>query len=733
MSLRDRMAQSMSRRRDEPSTYPDLPPSLAPHRYANDAPQPVGHAPMPYHTPYLGLRARLSQVWFNRWTVLLMLIVVRTIILVADMKSDLDSAQVRALSACTSVESLGSAMASMPHYMAAGVNEAAAQGIEAAVRGLQKTLMLALTAVEAIVIFAINVLVQTYVCLLTFAIRSSLGTVIEAASEVTDFLNRTLISITKDIQDDAKSFQNVLDRFVGGLNSVGNFFGSDSEVPKLSLPSLNKLDNLRLPNGISKGLQDLNSSIPTFDEVNAMYNAALSYPFSLIRAELNRTLTVYEFNRDVLPIPEKSTLTFCSNNPTITDFFASLHRRVEDVRNILLGVFIALAVLVMIPMAYREWWRYRSLRQRAQMLSDPNQNFDPIDVVQIASHPYSSTLGLKAAALSKSNRRQVFIRWWFAYISSPACLFVLVLGLAGLLSCLGQYIILRQVVDATPKLANEVGQFANVVVNQLNDASMAWSNNANSVVDETQSKLNVDVLGWVHNGSLALNNTLSDFTDTMRDGLQSIFGGTPLEEPIQNIYFCLVELKVKGIQRGLTWAHNNSQVAFPHFPNDTFSLGAENSVGPDAKNSSDSFLADSGSQAADKITEVVVRLAEKYEKKLLIETYISAGLIGVWLFVCIIGAIRVLILMKRRDKTRAEGGSRGLTGDGRQTFNDKHDERAAPVFPQFAEKSDPDLNIMRESSETEGGPATNPGPTRKGGYVKERPDWVQSSRGEVVI
>ncbi|KAF3933357.1 hypothetical protein ABW19_dt0204213 [Dactylella cylindrospora] len=726
MSLRDRISQSIPRR-DENVPYPDLPASLTPHRHADD-PQP--HVPMilPYYTPYLGLRARLSQVWFNRWTVLLMLILVRTIIFVANLNQDLDSAKVQALSACTGVESMGSAMASMPHYMAAGVNEAAAMGIEAAVQGLQKVLLLALTGVEGIVIFAINVIVQTYVCLLTFAIRSSLGTVIDAASEISDFLNKTLADITESIQDDAQSFQDGLNSFVEGLNSIGNFFGADTEIPKLELPSLDRLDNIQIPDSVSKGLQDLNSSIPTFDEVNTMYNSALKVPFNLIRTQLNNTLTVYEFNRDVLPVPEKTTLSFCSDNPTINNFFINLHDKVYEVRNILLGVLIALAVLVIIPMAYREWWRYRSLRQRAYMLTAPGQTFDPVDIVQISSHPYSSTLGLKAASWFKSAKRQVLVRWWFAYISTPACLFVLSLGLAGLLGCLGQYIVLNQIVKATPELANEVGEFADIVVNQLTDASLAWANDANAVIDQTQFDINDSVLGWVHNGSVALNNTLNDFVDTMQTGIQDIFGGTPLESPIQNIFFCLIELKVKGIQKGLTWAHENSNVSFPQFPNDTFSLGAAESVGPDARNGSASFLADTGSQAADKITDVVVKLAGKWEDSLLVETYISAGLVGIWLLVCIIGALRIAILMMGRDKTRAEGGagSRGLTGDGRQTFANKTEERN--IFPQFGEKSETSLNNHSHHDDAEV-PASIASPSRRG-FLRTG-GWVKSQHGEI--
>lgn len=54
-------------------------------------------------------------------------------------------------------------------------------------------------------------------------------------------------------------------------------------------------------------------------------------------------------------------------------------------------------------------------------------------------------------------------------------LFVLALGIAGSLSCLFQWIVLRKVQKEVPILANEVGHFAEVVVNALNNASEAWA------------------------------------------------------------------------------------------------------------------------------------------------------------------------------------------------------------------------------------------------------------------
>src|SRR5947207_9839016 len=145
MSLPDRIHNSIHRRRDEDTSFPQMPSSLAPE---NPQP-PIVHTAVPYTQPYLGLRARLSQMWLNRWTVLLILVLVRMILVVRSMEDDLGHAKTEALSACIGVESMGSAIASMPHYMAYGVNEAAARGIEHAVSGLEKVLLLSVTAVRS--------------------------------------------------------------------------------------------------------------------------------------------------------------------------------------------------------------------------------------------------------------------------------------------------------------------------------------------------------------------------------------------------------------------------------------------------------------------------------------------------------------------------------------------------------------------------------------------------------
>lgn len=614
------------------------------------------------------MRARLSQIWLNRWTILLALIIVRVLIAVASLDDSLDTGRREALSACAGVESMGSAMVSLPHYMAQGVNEVTGKGVEHAVNGLQKVLVLGMQAIEEIVIFVVHLLISTYVCLFTFAIKSSLGTVIDAAKDTTDFLNDNLKKVADSIEDDVKKFQDTLNGWADGLNSIGNFFGSDDKIPELDIGSLDKLRDVQIPHEVKDKLELVEKNLPDFKTAQNFIDDKIRIPFKLLRETVEGELSVYEFNRDVFPIPQKERLTFCSDNPAINDFFNRIVELVSKTRNIVVGVAAALAVLVIIPMGYREWYRYKTMRQRAYMLSSHGQEFDPVDIVHIASRPYSSTMGLKAAARFKSSRRQIFVRWFFAYITTTTALFVLSLGIAGLFSALGQYIVLRVVEVETPALAAEVGEFAGLVVQKLEDASMQWAVDANKAIDDTSRTINEEVLGWVKDGTKTVNDTLNIFVDEMEDGINDAFGGTPLEEPIKEIIECLVLIKVRGIEKGLTWVHEHAEISLPGIPNNTFSVGAAKSIGDDASGA-DSFLSDTSSVATDKITDVVVKLSNRMKDQILMEVYISLALIGVWLVLVIIAAIRTTLMLMTPGKGQNDGGDKVYTGEDRPRFS----------------------------------------------------------------
>lgn len=603
-------------------------------------------------TPYLGLRARLSQVWINRWTILLLLVLVRVLIAIGSLQDDMSTAKREALSACTSVESMGSSMASMPHYLSHGVNEMTASGVDSAVSALHSMLMMTVTGVEELVLFIVKIMFQTYLCLITLAVRGSVHVAVGVVEDAADFLNSTIKDIGKDIDKAVNKFEDGLNDFLSGLNSAASFFGGS--VPTLNINgSVDELKDISLPSSIDKGLDKLNDSIPTFDEVNNFTQNVIRFPFEEVKKLMNESLGPYKFDRSVLPVPAKKQLTFCADNNGINKFFSGIDDLASTARKIFIAVLLIAATLACVPVAWQEIRRWRTMKERSQLVR--KEAHDPMDVVYIVSRPYTAAAGIKSASRFSNSRRQILVRWAVAYATSLPALFVLCLGIAGLFACLCQYILLRSVEKAVPELTTEVSAFADKVVDSLQNASAEWANDANDAIGHMNKDLNHNVFGWVNTSTSAVNDTLNTFVDKTTGVLNDTFGGTLLYDPIMGVFECLIGLKVESVQKGLTWVSDHAHIDFPLLPNDTFSRGAADSIDGSSPKASDSFLADAGDQTSNKISEVVVRVVNKIEEGIKIEAIIAGVIVLIWVFIALIGIFRALMLFWGREKTRGEG------------------------------------------------------------------------------
>ncbi|CZR53173.1 related to PRM1 Pheromone-regulated multispanning membrane protein involved in membrane fusion during mating [Phialocephala subalpina] len=682
----------MSSARMPPQSFPAIPSSLnaGDHemRDWNGAQDQRRFNTLPQYTPYLGLPARLSQVWINRWTVLIILIICRLLLATKEINHDLASAKSEALSACTSVENVGSAMASMPHYLSTGVNAMAADGVTKAINGLMQMLSLTVTGVEEIVLFYINMLTSTYVCLITLVVAGSLHAAIALIEDVANFVNSTIGSLTGDLATGVNDFQNGLNSFLKTIDNIGSVFGGKSTPPTLNLSSqITSLQNIKIdPTQFDAELTKLNASIPDFAEVHNFTNNVIKTPFELVKGFINSSMAAYTFDQSVFPVPQKQALTFCSDNQGINNFFGGLTKVVFDARKILIIVLSIIAVVVCIPMAFQAIWGWRTMKDRATFIKA--NAYDPIDVVYIASRPYTTTAGLKVSERwFKTEKARILTRWFVAYITTLPALFVLALGVAGLLTCLFQFLVLKAIEKEVPVLVHEVGDFADVVVSALNNASTAWALGANAVINSTNTKVNHDVFGWVNTTTTALNDTLNTFSDEMTKALNVTFGGTILYQPVTGLYECLIGLKIAAFENVITWVQDNAHVTFPEFRTDVFSLGAEKSISSNSS-TADSFLSSPGNTTTDGITNAVVKVTTKLEEAIRQEAIIAACLVGVWFIVVLMGAARVIYALLTRDKTRAEGGAVGYTGDNRAPPSPRTAARNEPsIFPDFSPNS----------------------------------------------
>ncbi|KAL7785153.1 hypothetical protein V8C37DRAFT_336510 [Trichoderma ceciliae] len=642
---------SLSRTDDNPPPFPHVPETLRIDPFAPSIhQQPIEPRAdtAPYITPYLSLQSRLSQIWINRWTVLLIILLARIIVLIAQLRDNIGDAEAQALSACTKVEGVGSAMASMPHYLSLGVNELVASGVEKAVHGMVEMLDLVISGVEGIIIFYINFLTATYTCLITALIHGSLDVVANVTADATKVYNDFVNGTVGDIQKIVTSLQKSITNLTTGIEDsvFGNLI---AEIPKVNFSRpINKLKDFELNStSFVSDIQLLNKNLPTFEQVQNLTEAAISFPFNVLRNALNESYANYEFNKSAFPLAEKQQLTFCSDNDSLNNFFDHLFELVAKARVIFIVVLSIMAACVMIPMAWLEICRWRQQKKHAKLVAQ-NQR-DPMDVVYIASRPFTATYGIRLAS-KMDGKRQILVRWCIAYATSPAALFVLSLALSGFLACICQYILLRAVQKQTPALSREVGAFADNVVQSLQNVSQSWADGANGVITGLNDDINHDLLDYVSNATEAVNNTINTFLDKMEEGLEAAFNGTVLLGPIKSVLHCVVGLKIESVQKGLTWVHDHAHIELPLFPNDTFSAGANSSLSGDS--GLQSFLASPSSVSADEVSGAVDHVTNWLHSNLVQEALISTGIFLVYVIVVLIGVIQTLAGMATHERGR---------------------------------------------------------------------------------
>jgi len=580
------------------------------------------------------------------------------LILIATLNDDIGAAKIKALSACTKVEDIGSSMASMPHYLSVGVNKMAGTGISKAVHAMVTILDMILTGVENLILFVVNFYVGMYVCLTGALIHGTLDIGIGSADAVTNVMNKGIKAITDELANDSKKFQDTINDAFNTIKSKVPLFGDSINVPTIDIAGrLDSLRNIKVDNKeFVKTLVDLDDKIPTYDEVEKAAKDALAIPFDLVKKKLNETYGSYKFDTSIFPVANKEKLNFCSNNTRINDFFDGLYTIARNAKITFMVVLLVLAVLVCVPMFFLEKARYSRQKSHSRLF---RRGYDAMDVVYMASRSTSSRIGMWLAGplyRKHKNRNAMLVRWAWAYATSSPALFVLSLALAGFFSCFCQWILLRVIQKEAPALANQVGDFAGEVVKTLEGVSEKWAKDSNSVILGFQDDINKDILGHVVEATSAVNGTLNTFTQEIGKGIDLVFGKTVLDKTVKDVVRCIIGLKIEAVEKGLTWVHDNAHVTLPLFDNDMFSVGAQKSISGDSELTT--FLASPSSVTTDEITDAIYHVINFLRNNIIQEALISTGLVLVYVIIVLLGVVRMVGGLAVPERTRGEGGQR---------------------------------------------------------------------------
>ncbi|KAI6157883.1 hypothetical protein BKA82DRAFT_131192 [Pisolithus tinctorius] len=703
------------------------------------SPPPVydAHSTVPTSTtslkPYLQLPHILSLTWLAYPILSLIFIIFRLQLSSAESQTAVANTKDDLLSACNAAEEAATSAASMPRYLAIAANQQFADAVNGTMNGARAALILALTCMEAIINFLIDIYRSTFLCFLELIVVGGLNLLISAVQEITSFLQTTLNSIVTNLKNDASSINSAIESAVSAVNKV-NPFGT-IQAPQFNLSSFDALGNITIPTDFENALVQLNNSLPTVSSIKNSIQDLVDTPFEAVKADINNTFFGLTFDASVLPIPAQNTVSFCGNLDT-----SSIDNLGNDLLRITKIITIVLIVVLFLLLAGHcafEWYKWRCLQRhlrytREAWLSDPTvYHSNPSQAIPTvtlsdhnllmlqadAQHPLLTRIANSLSARFRFTPSQhIHIRWFLHYIFHPPALACFLIGFFGLLSVQIQLIAIAPLeAKYSAEAAASVQDLSNSIATQINGSmynqSASYANQLNSKVDTVQSSINNGLFGWVNGTTTTLNTTLNNFYTDVQNLVTSVFNGTVLETPAQDFVMCLIGSKVSALEEALTFLNENLNVDLPRV-NDSVLVLSPKDV--DEITQPIATAAIGGGQ--NNSSGLIGRLVATYVDSLKQERIMFAIFLGLWGVAVVMGLCIIFwhsyaknwveLYKKRKWRKEQRDALEGFTGPFRDDMRGrdiKDTEKAPTPLRSFTPLSEPrsafSLNPFRRSTQ----------------------------------
>ncbi|KAI0067258.1 hypothetical protein BV25DRAFT_1911916 [Artomyces pyxidatus] len=684
--------------------------------------RPAAHSAL---TPYLQLPHLISLTWLAYPILSLLFIVFRLLLSSDSAQTAVSNAKGDLLTSCQAAQQAASSTASMPRFMAIATNQQIADAVNGTMNGAREALILALTIMETIINFIVDIYRSTFLCFLELVVRGGLSLLIGATQEISSFLTSTFSTIRTSIQNDVASANSIIASAVNGINKI-NPFGNIS-VPQFSIPSLSALDNVTLPTDFTDALVKLNASLPSVSQLKNDIDDIIDTPFELVKQDINNTFFGISFNSSILPIPDRSSLNFCDNMDTsVVDDLGRDLLKITKIGIILLVVF---ALALVAGNCALEWYRWRCLKRhleytRQAWQSDPtvihsgSSGVPSVDlsdhnllVLQVdAAHPLLTRIANQIAGfLHLSPSQHIQLRWFFHYVFHPPALACFLIGVFGILSVQAQLFAIRPLeAKYQAQATGAANDFSAAIFTSLNasmyNQSSLYANDINGRVDVIQSTINDGLFGWVNGTTSTLNDTLNTFYSDIQNTVTTVFNGTILQQPALEFIQCFIGSKVDAFEAALTFLHDNLKVNMPRVNESVLVLS------PDQIDEATQPIAAAaiGGNSDNGKEGLVGRLVNTYVESLKKERIMFAIFLGLWMIVVFM-AIGIILWhsyghdfleARRKRQFRREQRSdfnsivtpfRSTSTDGAQfrTSNEKVQDLAQVQLPSFTPMPSP--------------------------------------------
>ncbi|ANB15390.1 hypothetical protein AWJ20_3017 [Sugiyamaella lignohabitans] len=471
------------------------------------------------NTPYLCLREKLSQVLFNGFTLMLIF-----------MAIDIHIFGVMTSNYLTGILSYSQLAANVIQYSSAGIQSSALlagmslQSLEAQMNAAASQSASDLNSTFSNMLISLtNSITATAYSYNQVAESSSKSAFIGSANTTTslhDWLNVTLGSAINYTELELTNITNALSQLESSLNNNPQLF-SHVELGSFQNFTLSKISSIEMPLGLNENLSNLASrsdfgfmdiALNTTERLKNMFSSfQVSDPIELI-SQLNYSLSA-NATADVIPVIDISS----EDSP-----LRLMSTQILQLRKTYIITFSCLALLASFLCGIVELFSWRILLQQARLLNAPGNFQDPLENIDIASHPIITWIALKMSKRVTAVKTKVLMRWVVSYSLSPVAI-----GALQSFSCLMVMYFCKKNMISALSVPSSTMSWNNVSI-AGNAATNSVVSSINNFIFDLQGRTNSNLKSALSNALNQTQSELSRFDKEMADTLRTIFESSSL-------------------------------------------------------------------------------------------------------------------------------------------------------------------------------------------------------------
>ncbi|KNC99196.1 uncharacterized protein SPPG_05452 [Spizellomyces punctatus DAOM BR117] len=557
--------------------------------------------------PYVGLSAKLSRAFVTHIVFALVVVLYTLLILAQTVKEKGEETKQRLRSGCNGMEVAATAMASVPHYAAAGFNQATVDSINAITSSTAKMLSGAVAMLNELVLMVLQSYTNLLFCILDAFVGLAVNTVAMYAEQITDFLNTQLAVISNALEKSLDvlngQLQNFVDRLGDAINTIADVFGGHVDggvFQPVRFPSVSNKLNFQIPDDFVNTLKNLSNEVPSFEDLGEQLATLISKPFGLLEGLIDDQLGDLKGianDAKLVPIPAVAGhVQFCDDAMDygwIDELVHALNLA------LLLGAGLVAAIAFfsilanMVTVVYDHWQFEKSVRLYAKILQDHKGiNQTPVlegrpgisttkdekaalhatarDLIHAAGSPAKYRwMDRLTKFLFRSERSRVRFHWFVDYVSHKPSLLCVCAGLLGLGMVLLQMWMIDIVKEKTAQAVSEgihasMDKLVRTVVAEVYGVAQPYVDATNNQIDLVETTTNRVLFGWIGNIIDAINNTMSTFEQGFNNALNSAFGSVPpLKTALVAFANCVVGSKIRTLEAVFEALTTKSHLTLP--------------------------------------------------------------------------------------------------------------------------------------------------------------------------